>query len=58
MDTFGIIAFTFGISALAFSIRNHERINTLEKKLKDFDVIPRDFSSEPKPGKANANEDA
>ncbi|MBB6183515.1 hypothetical protein [Oleiagrimonas soli] len=51
MDTFGIIAFTFGLSALAFSIKNHERINILEKKLKDFDVIPREFSSEPRPGK-------
>lgn len=58
MDTFGIIAFTFGLSALAFSIKNHERINTLEKKLKDFDVIPRDFSSEPTPGKAKTDKDA
>ena len=52
MDTFSIIAFTFGLSALAFGIKNHERINTLEKKLKDFDVIPKDFSSESRPGKS------
>jgi len=51
MDTFAIIAFTFGISALGFAVKNHERINALEKKLKEFDVIPREFSSEPRPGK-------
>ncbi|GAB3037153.1 MULTISPECIES: hypothetical protein [Oleiagrimonas] len=51
MDTFSIIAFTFALSALAFSVKNHERINKLENKLKDFDVIPREFSSEPTPGK-------
>lgn len=51
MDTFSIIAFTFALPALAFSLKNHERINTLEKKLKDFDVIPKEFSSEATPGK-------
>jgi hypothetical protein len=34
MNTFAIIAFTFAISALVFSLRNHERINALEKQLK------------------------
>jgi hypothetical protein len=57
MDTFGIIAFTFSLSALAFAIKNHERINTLEKKLKDFDINPGHFSSESTPGKAKKNED-
>jgi hypothetical protein len=46
MDVFGIMAFTFALPALAFAIMNHERINRLENKLKDFDVIPREFDSE------------
>lgn len=33
MNTFDIIAFTFAITALFFSFRNHDRINSLEKKL-------------------------
>lgn len=57
MDTFGIMAFTFSLPALAFGIMNHERINKLEKKLKDFDVIPREFSSEPTPGKPKSPAD-
>jgi hypothetical protein len=56
MDTFGIIGLTFGISALVFSLKNHERINTLEKKLKDLNLIPSAFSSEPKPGKPKASD--
>jgi hypothetical protein len=51
LDTFSIIAFTFSMSALAFSLKNHERVNTLEKKLKDVDVIANNFSSEVTPGK-------
>ena len=51
MDTFSIIAFTFSLSALAFGIKNHERVNALEKKLKEFDVIPREFDSEAELGK-------
>ena len=46
MDVFGIIAFTFALLALAFGIMNRERINNLEKKLKEFDVIPKEFDSE------------
>lgn len=46
MDVLGIMAFTFALPALAFAIKNHERINNLEKKLKDFDVIPKEFDSE------------
>ena len=33
-------------AALGFAIRNNERLNKLEKKLKEFDVIPREFDSE------------
>lgn len=51
MNTFSIIALSFSLSALVFSMRNHERIHKLEKKLKEFDVIPGKFSSETTPGK-------
>jgi hypothetical protein len=51
LDTFSIIAFTFSMSALAFSLKNHERVNTLEKNLKDVDIIAKGFSSEVRPGK-------
>jgi hypothetical protein len=56
MDAMGILAFTFALPALAFGIRNHERINKLEKKLKDFDVIPKEFDSE-RPGKERPSQD-
>ena len=46
MDVFGIMAFTFALPALGFAIRNNERLNNLEKKLKEFDVIPKEFDSE------------
>ncbi len=51
MNTFDIIAFTLAAVALVFSIRNHERINALEKKLKESDALPGDFSSAAKPAK-------
>ncbi|MDA3912837.1 hypothetical protein [Oleiagrimonas sp.] len=51
MGTFSIIAFSFLLTALIFSLKNHERVNTLEKKLKDVDVIANNFSSEVTPGK-------
>jgi hypothetical protein len=42
---FGMLGFVFGSTALA-------RIGNLEKKLKQFDVIPRDFDSGKDPRKA------
>ena len=52
MESFGIIAFTMSMSALSISIMGiiyvHNRLNNLEKKLKEFDVIPKDFVSTPK----------
>lgn len=51
MDTFSIIAFTLSASALAFSLRNHERINALEKKLQELDIIPGKSDSEVTPVK-------
>jgi len=34
------------LSALAMAIMNQTRINNLEKKLKEFDVIPQEFKSD------------
>jgi hypothetical protein len=41
-DTFGLVGFVMAISCMV-------RISNLEKKLKQFDVIPRDFNSENEP---------
>ena len=48
MDSFGV----FGLMGFIMSMVCLVRINNLEKKLKQFDVIPRDFDSgkEPKDG--------
>ena len=56
METFGIMAFIFALPALAFAIMNRERINNLEKKLKAFDVIPKEFNSE-RPEQETLSED-
>jgi hypothetical protein len=40
------IAFMFGTLGFIFGINAFVRIGNLEKKLKQFDVIPRDFNSE------------
>jgi len=45
MDTFGLMGFVVAMVCLV-------RINNLEKKLKQFDVIPRDFDSEKEPKEA------
>ena len=46
MDVFGIMGFTFALPALGMAIMNQTRINNLEKKLKEFDVIPQEFKSD------------
>jgi hypothetical protein len=45
MDIFGQIGFVMAVVCLV-------RINNLEKKLKQFDVIPRDFDSGKEPKEA------
>lgn len=52
MESFGVIAFsmsitmgTFGIIGFVFAVIAWQRILKLEKKLKDFDVLPEDFFS-------------
>ena len=46
MEFFGIISFTFALPALGIGVMNQMRINNLEKKLKEFDVIPQEFKSD------------
>ena len=52
MENLGVVAFTMALSALAVAIMGlvyvHGRLNNLEKKLKEFDVIPSEFDSIPK----------
>ena len=38
-----VMAFCVGAAGLAFALIALGRISNIEKKLKDFDVIPRDF---------------
>jgi hypothetical protein len=45
METFGLLGFVMAVVCLV-------RINNLEKKLKQFDVIPRDFDSGKEPKEA------
>ena len=49
MENFGVMPFTMATSALGIAILGfiyvHGRVNKLEKKLKDFDVIPKEFES-------------
>lgn len=48
MDSFGVLGFVMAMVCLS-------RINNLEKKLKQFDVIPRDFNSEKEPKDAESD---
>ena len=57
MDVFGMISFTFALPALSIGIMNQMRINNLEKKLKEFDVIPQEFKSEETPPGRPSSED-
>ena len=49
MDSFGVLAFTMAMPALGIAILGfiytHGRLNNLEKKLKEFEVIPKEFES-------------
>jgi hypothetical protein len=47
MEVFGVVGFVMAVICLS-------RINNLEKKLKQFDVIPRDFNSEKEPKEAES----
>lgn len=40
-----VVGFAMGIAGLAMALVALYRIENLEKKLKQFDVIPRDFDS-------------
>jgi hypothetical protein len=47
MESIGVLGFILAVVCLG-------RINNLEKKLKQFDVIPRDFNSEKEPKEAES----
>lgn len=44
-----VIGMTFGIVGLVFGLLAYYRIDNLENKLKQFDVIPSDFDSSIEP---------
>ena len=52
MENLGVVAFVMALSALGIAVMGfvyfHGRLNNLERKLKDFDVIPKEFDSVPK----------
>lgn len=56
MEAFGIMSFTLALPALGIGIMNQIRINNLEKKLKEFDVIPQEFKSETPPGRPSSED--
>lgn len=39
------MAFIFGLAGIAFSIKAHKRITTLENKLKELKVLEEDFTT-------------
>ncbi len=41
----GSAAFVFGLAGLAFALIANSRINKLEDKLKELDVLDKEFSS-------------
>ena len=45
MDTIGFI---FGLAGLAFALIANSRLNKLEEKLKELEVLDKDFSSKQK----------
>ena len=46
MEAIAVTALTFSIPALGIAVFSFIRLDNIEKKLKDFDAIPEDFSSE------------
>ncbi len=52
MENFGVMAFTMATPALSIAVMGliyvHGRLNNLERKLKEFDVLPEEFDSIPK----------
>lgn len=45
MDTFGFLVFPLGVLGFSFALAALHRIHNLEKKLKQLNVIPRNFDS-------------
>ncbi|NQV49977.1 MAG: hypothetical protein HQ507_05750 [Candidatus Marinimicrobia bacterium] len=43
-----IIGFIFGLAGLSFALIANSRLNKLEEKLKELEVLEKDFSSKQK----------
>jgi len=56
MDSLSVLAFTFAMMALGIAVFVYMRLDNLEKKLKKFDVIPKEFSSQ-EPEKESSSQD-
>ena len=46
MNSLNVIALTFAMTGLGFAVLAYLRLNNLEQKLKEFKVLPEDFSSQ------------
>ncbi|GAC12893.1 hypothetical protein [Aliiglaciecola lipolytica] len=46
MDSFGMTGFTFGLMGFVFGVVALRRVDKLEKKLKELEVIDKDFKSQ------------
>lgn len=46
MDAFGMTGFTFGLMGFIFGVIAFRRIEKLEKKLKEINVLEEDFKSQ------------
>jgi hypothetical protein len=51
MDAFGIMGMGLGALGFIFALTAMQQIKNLERKLKQFDVIPEGFDSAQKPEK-------
>jgi len=49
-----VLAFCLSAAGLTFALMALGRISNIEKKLKDFDVIPRDFDPDAEPQDAES----
>ncbi|MEZ8826092.1 hypothetical protein AB4259_15590 [Vibrio amylolyticus] len=46
MEAFGMSGFTFGIVGFIFGLIAFKRVDKLEKKLKELNVLDQDFKSQ------------
>ncbi len=46
MEAFGIIGMSFGLMGFIFGLKATKRLDSLEKKLKELNVLDEEFKSE------------